>query len=427
MLDIKFIRENEEIVRAAIAKRRYDFNLGRLLEADEARRGLLQEVENLRAEQNKGSVSFDEAQLASLRLLKEKLQKKEAELKKTEEEFEELMLQVPNIPDPTVPEGKSEEDNVEIRRWAPTPEGRGPDWNVGRDKIPIFSFKIKDHFTLMQKLGLADTERGAKVSGFRGYFLKNDGALLSFALWRFALDYMLQKGFTPFIAPALVKENIFVKTGKLPQFREDIYATEDGLFLAPSAEVPMMGYHEGEILSEDELPKKYAAFSPCYRREAGSYGKDTKGLYRLHEFMKVEQIVLCKAEHQESVRWHEELTRYSEEMVQALGLPYRVVASCAGDLPFGFVKMYDIEAWIPSEKRYRETHSSSMVHDFQTRRLKIRYKSQDGKIRFAHSLNNTAIATPRILQSLLENHQKEDGSVEIPEALRKYIGKDVIA
>lgn len=412
MLDIKFIRENEEIVRAAIAKRHYNFDLGRLLKVDEARRGLLQEVETLRAEQNKGSVSFDEAQLASLRVLKEKLQKKEAELKKADEEFEELMLQIPNIPDPTVPEGKSDEDNVEIRRWG---EPRR------------FDFKIKDHFTLMQKLGLVDTERGAKVSGFRGYFLKNDGALLSFALWRFALDYMIGKDFTPFIAPALVKENIFVETGKLPQFREDIYETEDGLFLAPSAEVPMMGYHEGEILSEDELPKKYAAFSPCYRREAGSYGKDTKGLYRLHEFMKVEQIVLCKAEHQESVRWHEELTRYSEEMLQLLKLPYRAVISSAGDLPFGFVKMYDLEAWLPSENRYRETHSSSMVHDFQTRRLKIRYKSSDGKIRFAHSLNNTAIATPRLLQSLLENHQREDGSVEIPEALRKYMGKDVIA
>ena len=246
------------------------------------------------------------------------------------------------------------------------------------------------------------------------------------ALWQFAFDYLIKKGFTPFIAPSLVKENIFVETGKLPLFREDLYATDDNLFLVPSAEIPMMGYHENEILQEEELPKKYVAFSPCYRREAGSYGKDEKGIYRVHEFMKVELIILCKAEHQESVKWHEEVTRYSEEMLVALGLPCRVVINCVGDLPFGFVKMYDIEAWIPSEKRYRESHSSSIVHDFQTRRLKIRYKSHDGKIRFAHSLNNTAIATPRILQSILENHQKENGSVEIPEVLRKYIGKDVI-
>jgi len=223
------------------------------------------------------------------------------------------------------------------------------------------------------------------------------------------------------------KENIFIETGKLPLFREDLYASNDNLFLVPTAEVSMMGYHENEILTEEELPKKYVAFSPSYRREAGSYGKDEKGIYRVHEFMKVEQVILCKAEHQESVKWHEELTKYSEEILQALALPYRVVINCAGDLPFGFVKMYDIETWIPSEKRYRESHSSSIVHDFQTRRLKIRYKAPDGKIRFAHSLNNTAIATPRILQSILENYQKEDGSVLIPEVLRKYIGKDVIA
>ncbi|MEK7085235.1 MAG: serine--tRNA ligase, partial [Patescibacteria group bacterium] len=279
---------------------------------------------------------------------------------------------------------------------------------------------------LFASLDLGDFERGAKVSGFRGYFLKNEGVALSFAMWQLAFDHLRQKGFTPFIAPALVKENIFLETGKLPHFREDLYAADDGLFLAPSAEVPMMGYHEGEVLPESELPKKYVAFSPCYRREAGSYGKDTKGLYRLHEFMKVEQIILCKAEHQESVKWHEEITKYAEEMVSMLGLPYRVVINSTGDLPFGFVKMYDIEVWVPSEERYRESHSSSIVHDFQTRRLGIRYKSADGKTSFAHSLNNTAIATPRILQALVENHQQEDGSVKIPSALQKYTGFDVI-
>ena len=349
--------------------------------------------------------------LEDLKQLKDSLQKKEAEFTKIDVEFRRLMLLVPNIPDPVVPEGKSDEDNVEIRR-------------VGETKN--FNFKIRDHHTLLRELDLVDLERGTKISGFRGYFLKNEGALLSMALWQFAFDYLIKKGFTPFIAPSLVKENIFVETGKLPLFREDLYATDDNLFLVPSAEIPMMGYHENEILQEEELPKKYVAFSPCYRREAGSYGKDEKGIYRVHEFMKVELIILCKAEHQESVKWHEEVTRYSEEMLVALGLPCRVVINCVGDLPFGFVKMYDIEAWIPSEKRYRESHSSSIVHDFQTRRLKIRYKSHDGKIRFAHSLNNTAIATPRILQSILENHQKENGSVEIPEVLRKYIGKDVI-
>ena len=411
MLDIKFIRENQDLVLASIVKRHYNFDLDRLLKTDEYRRNLLGEVERLRAEQNKSSKNFLEGDLENLKKLKEALQKKESELKKAEEEFTKLMLLVPNIPDPTVPEGRTEEDNVEIRAWGVKPE---------------FDFKIKDHHTLLRELDLADLERGAKVSGFRGYFLKNEGALLSLALWQFAMEHMIKKGFTPFISPALVKENILIETGKLPIFRDDFYGTGDNLFLSPTAEVPMMGFHEGEILNEEELPKKYVAFSPSYRREAGSYGKDQKGLYRLHEFMKVEQIILCKAEHAESVRWHEELTSYSEEMLQQLEIPYRVVVNAAGDLPFGAVKMYDIESWTPSENRYRETHSSSMMHDFQTRRLGIRYRSADGKIRFAHSLNNTAIATPRILESLLENYQRQDGSVKIPEVLQKYIGKDVI-
>lgn len=411
MLDIKFIRENQDLVLASIVKRHYNFDLDRLLKTDEYRRNLLGEVERLRAEQNKSSKNFLEGDLENLKKLKEALQKKESELKKAEEEFTKLMLLVPNIPDPTVPEGRTEEDNVEIRAWGVKPE---------------FDFKIKDHHTLLRELDLADLERGAKVSGFRGYFLKNEGALLSLALWQFAMEHMIKKGFTPFISPALVKENILIETGKLPIFRDDFYGTEDNLFLSPTAEVPMMGFHEGEMLDEEELPKKYVAFSPSYRREAGSYGKDQKGLYRLHEFMKVEQIILCKAEHAESVRWHEELTSYSEEMLQQLEIPYRVVVNAAGDLPFGAVKMYDIESWTPSENRYRETHSSSMMHDFQTRRLGIRYRSADGKIRFAHSLNNTAIATPRILESLLENYQRQDGSVKIPEVLQKYIGKDVI-
>ena len=405
------IRENPDLIRQSILKRHYNFNLEKLLEIDEARRELIKDVETLREAQNKESGNFSAEKLEDLKQLKENLQKKEAEFAKIDKEFRQLMLLVPNIPDPTVPEGKSDENNVEIRKWM---------------EPKTFNFKIRDHHALSRELDLVDLERGTKVSGFRGYFLKNEGALLSFALWQFAMECMVQKGFTPFIAPALVKENIFIETGKLPLFREDLYASNDNLFLVPTAEVSMMGYHENEILTEEELPKKYVAFSPSYRREAGSYGKDEKGIYRVHEFMKVEQVILCKAEHQESVKWHEELTKYSEEILQALALPYRVVINCAGDLPFGFVKMYDIETWIPSEKRYRESHSSSIVHDFQTRRLKIRYKAPDGKIRFAHSLNNTAIATPRILQSILENYQKEDGSVLIPEVLRKYIGKDVI-
>lgn len=422
MLDIKFIRENHDVIRESLLKRHHNFDLDRLIRVDETYRGFLSDVESLRAEQNKLSENFAKESpekktelLEELKKFKENLQKKEQDLKKAEMELYNLMLQLPNIPDPSVPEGKNEEDNVEIRRW---PEASG--------EPKKFAFKIRDHHELVKILDMADFERGAKVSGFRGYFMKNDGVILSFALWNFSLDFMIKKGFTPYLSPSLVKENIFIETGKLPTFREDLYGADDNLYLSPTAEVPMMGYHENEIFAEDDLPKKYVAFSPCYRREAGSYGKDESGLFRKHEFMKVEQIVLCKAEHQESVKWHEELTGYSEEIVKSLGLPYRVIINSTGDLPFGAVKMYDIETWLPSEKRYRESHSSSIIHDFQTRRLKIRYRSQDGKMRFAHSLNNTAIATPRIFQSLLENHQNEDGSVNIPEPLQKYMGKDVI-
>ena len=418
MLDIKFIRENKEIMKEALRRRHSNFDLERLLGIDKRRRELLQEVERLRADQNKASEDMTKsteqersAALMAMRSLKGILKSKEEELAKLDNEFAVLMLDVPNVPDPSVPEGRSDAENVEIRHSG---------------EVPQFSFTPKNYMELLSGLDLADLERGTKVSGFRGYFLKNEGVALSFAMWQLALNHLQQKGFIPFLTPALVKENIFVETGKLPHFRGDLYAVDDGLFLAPSAEIPMMGYHEGEMLSESELPKKYMAFSPCYRKEAGSYGKDTKGLYRLHEFMKVEQIILCKAEHQESLRWHEEITKYAEEIVQMLELPYHVVINCTGDLPFGFVKMYDIEVWIPSEKRYRESHSSSIVHDFQTRRLGIRYKSADGETHFAHSLNNTAIATPRILQSFLENHQQEDGSVKIPEALRRYTGFDSI-
>ncbi len=237
----------------------------------------------------------------------------------------------------------------------------------------------------------------------------------------------VKKGFVPLIAPSLIREENFKGTGWLPQGKEEIYKTQDDLYLAGTAEVPVMGLHQDEVLEAKELPKKYIAFSPCYRREAGSYGKDTKGIFRLHEFAKVEQVILCKADHEESVRWHEEITKNSEELLQAIGIPYRVVVNCGGDLKLANVKTYDIEAWIPSEKRYRETHSSSYFHDFQTRRLNIRYRDSEGKVRFCHSLNNTAIATPRILISLLENCQREDGAIAVPEVLQKYIGKAVIS
>jgi len=425
MLDIKFITENPDLVREAAKKKRVDFSVDELLKIDEERRAVLREVEEFRAEKN--SVSGDifgikdesekQKKIEEMKGLKEKLAQKENKLKEIEGKWKELMLQAPNIPDLSVPEGESEADNQKIRTWGEIPEFGSPP----RD------FEPKGHIELMEKLNLVDLGRGAKVAGFRGYFLKGDAAILSIALWQLAFDLWVKKGFIPMTAPSLCREENFTGSGWLPQGKEEIYKTQDDLYLAGTAEVPIMGFHKDEILEEKDLPKKYIAFSPCYRREAGSYGKDEKGIFRLHEFAKIEQVVLCKADHEESVRWHEEITRNSEEIMQALGIPYCVVINCGADLGLGQVKKYDIEAWVPSEKRYRETHSSSYFHDFQTRRLNIRYRSNDEKLKFCHSLNNTAVATPRILISLLENNQLKDGSVKVPEVLKKYLGKDVIS
>lgn len=273
---------------------------------------------------------------------------------------------------------------------------------------------------------MADFERGATVSGFRGYFLKNDGTLLSFALWKFCFDFFVKKGFTPMLAPSLVRREALLGTGYLPQGEDDLYKTQDGDFLSGTAEVPVMAYFADRVFSAEELSKKIIAFSPCFRREAGSHGKDTKGLMRVHEFFKCEQVVLCEASHQTSVRLHEEINRNEEEFIEALGIPYQTVANCGGDLGLGQVKKYDINLWVPSENRYREISSASYFHDFQTRRLNIRYKEQGGKQKFAHSLNCTAAPTPRLLISLLENNQRADGSITIPPALVPYVGKNEI-
>ena len=419
MLDIKFIRENKDIIRMAAEKKHIAIDLDRLIAIDEKRRMLIVEVDEMRRQHKEASekvaASEGDTRTALIQEVKEnkdKLSHKEFELRTVEQEFDELMLEVPNVPDLSVPDGTSDKDNQEIKA-------------AGKQRAAKL-----DYLTLMQNLNMVDLERGTKVAGFRGYFLKNDGALLSIALWQFTLDRFSQKGFTPFIAPSLVKRENFVGTGWMgatAKEAEDVYKTQDDLYLAGTAEVAMMGYHADEILSEAELPKKYVALSPCFRREAGSHGKDTKGIFRVHEFYKVEQVVLCRADHQESVRWHEELTQNAEELMKDLNIPYRVVVNCGGDLGLGQVKKYDIEGWLPSEQRYRETHSSSYFHDFQTRRLGIKYRDAEGKIHFAHSLNNTAIATPRFLEVFLENNQAEDGSIHIPVALQRYLGKEILS
>lgn len=418
MLDIKFIRENPDIVKEAVRKKFIDLDVDELLSTDEKRRTLLQDVEEMRARQKQvsdtiPSASEDEKQklVESLKPLKEEIATKEEELRSVMDTWRTLMLAVPNVPDISVPEGKDDGDNKELRTWG---------------EKPAFSFEPKDHIEIMTALSLADFERGTKVHGFRGYFLTGDGARLCFAIWQYALDFFSKKNFTPMIPPAIVrKQNLYV-TGHLPGDTEDYYMTQDDDALSGTAEVPLMGMHAEEILNGEELPKRYLGFSPAYRREAGSHSKDTKGLIRVHEFFKFEQLVLSEASHQMSVELHEELNRNTEEFIESLGIPYRTVLNCTGDLGLGQVKKYDIELWVPKENTYREISSASYFHDFQTRRGNIRYRDKDGKTHYAHSLNATAIPTPRVLVSLIENFQEADGRVRIPEVLRPYMGKDYL-
>ena len=427
MLDIHFIRENAEIIKAGALKKHIEVDIDRLVAVDDERKRIRQELDAKRAEQNRRNNEIRvlkdkerEKVIEQMQHLKAGMAESEERLKKVMEEWQRLMLAVPNIPDMSVPDGAHDTDNIEVKKWpAPSKADGGTPTK--------FDFKPKGHVELMTALGLADFERGAKVAGFRGYFLKGDGALLSYALWHFISDHFAKKGgFVPMLVPSLVRRESFMGTGYLPQSEEDLYKTQDDEYLAGTAEVASMGYHMNETLDVKQFPIKYFSFSPCFRREAGAHGKDTKGLFRVHEFFKFEQVILCEASHEVSVRYHEELTANAEEMLQLLEIPYQVVVNCGGDLGLGQVKKYDIECWMPSEEKYRETHSSSYFHDFQTRRLNIRYRDENGEMKFAHSLNNTALATPRFLSIIIENYQQADGTIKVPEALSQYVGKSVI-
>lgn len=419
MLDIKFIRENADIVKMAATKKKIKVDIDRLLKVDDERREIMQRLEGKRAEQKKVSdnipntpdVAYRQKLIADMQTLKAEIQTEEDALKPVLEEWQKLMLQVPNIPDMTVPDGDSDADNEEIKTWGEKTE---------------FSFEAKDHVELMLKHNMVDFERGGKVHGFRGYYLLGDGARLSWAIWNYANDFFQQKGFVPVLPPAVVRKSNLYGTGHLPNEADDVYRTQDEDYLIGTSEVSVMGYFADEIVDKEQFPIKFLGFSPCFRREAGSHGKDTRGLIRVHEFYKLEQVVLCEASHEESVRLHEWINRNTEEFIESLGIPYHTVVNCGGDLGQGQVKKYDIELWVPGEKTYREISSASYFHDFQTRRFNIRYRDADGKIRYAHSLNCTAIPTPRILVSLIENFQQADGSIHIPPVLRQYFGKEQI-
>lgn len=414
MLDLRFIRENPEIVKAACRRKRIDADIDRLLELDRTARELKTAFDEKKAEQNRrnkelGKLSAEaRAQaLTELKGLSEEVKALETRQRVAEEALRPLLLVVPNIPDEAVPSGKDDTENVEVRR-------------VGTPRT--FDFPIKDHVDLGLSLDLLDIERATRIAGSRTYFLKNEGALLELAVLRLALDLMVARGFTPMLVPNLVRSEAMEGTAYLPGGEDQAYRTVSDDWLIGTAEVPVTAYRMGEILEDSELPLKMVGLSNCYRREAGTYGKDTRGLYRIHQFQKVEQVVICRADEAESKRWHAEILKNSEDVLQALGQPYRVVNVCDGDLGRPQVQKFDIETWMPSRKGYGETHSASRFHDFQARRLNLRYRDADGKVRFCHTLNNTVIASPRVLIPILENGQQADGSVIIPECLRPYLG-----
>lgn len=409
MLSIDFIRENKKLVEESAKNKNRLVDVDSLLKKDEEKRFLDTKLQKLREERNKlAKTLVTEETKEKGRQLKLEIKDLEARIEILEKEIYVLLSHVPNVPFPEVPIGKDSNDNKEVKRWG---------------EIPKFSFIPKTHIELGKELDIVDFERGSKVSGFRGYFLKNGLALLHMAVMMYAFNKLVQKGYTPFVAPAVVKGYTLFGSGQFPWGEQDVYKLNDeDAYLAGTAEQPVTSYHSNEVLLEGELPKKYVAFSPCYRKEAGAYGKDTRGMYRLHEFWKVEQVIISTNDQDKARELHEELLNNSEGLLQDLKLPYRVLLMCTGDMGEPQVKKYDIETWMPSRKAYGETMSNSIMGDFQTRRLNIRYQKKDGTKEFCYSLNNTAIASPRILIAILENYQQKDGSISVPKVLQKYIG-----
>ncbi|WP_028988448.1 serine--tRNA ligase [Thermicanus aegyptius] len=419
MLDISFIRENVDLIKETARNKGVDVDVDRLVLVDGRRRELIQSVERLQQERNANSKLVKSAKgeekdrlIERTKGINQQIKELEAELEKVMTEYQELMLRVPNPPTPDTPVGEDDSDNVEVKR-------------VGEP--PQFPFTPRNHVELMEMHRMVDIERGVKVAGSRSYYLINDGALLHRAVIQFALDQLGKKGFTPMVVPVLVNEMALVGTGYFPLGAEQTYHVEkEDKYLVGTAEVSLASYHYGEILTEGELPKRYAGVSDCFRREVGSAGRDVFGLYRVHQFSKVEQVIICRNDEEESKRLHYELLQNAEEILQGLELPYRVVQVCTGDMGQGQIRKHDIETWMPSRGNYGETHSCSTFHDFQARRLKLRYREDNGELKYCHTLNNTAIASPRILIALLENHQTEDGRIRIPEALQPYMGKEFI-
>ena len=401
MLDIKFIRDNPDKVKEGLAKKQVKIDLDRLLALDEARRGSLQKIESLRAEQNK----LGKEDIVKARGIKAEIKSLEPELANTEKELNSLMRQIPNLPQDDVPVGKDEKDNVVLRE-------------VGSK--PKFDFEPKDYMTIAEKLDLIDVKRAAKVSGTRFGYLKGEVALLELALINLAFEVLSKEGFVPIIPPVMIKPEMMEAMGYIdtPEDRAERYfLKENDLVLVGTSEQSIGPMRKDDILEEKKLPKRYVAFSSCFREEAGAYGKDTKGILRVHQFDKVEMFSICQPE--KSREEHQFLLKMEEKLMKSLDLPYRVVQLCTGDLARPSASTIDIETWMPGQGEYRETHSTSNCTDFQARRLNIRYRSKKG-LEFVHTLNGTAFAIGRMLISIIENCQQKDGSVKVPKALQKY-------
>jgi seryl-tRNA synthetase len=410
MLDIQLIRDNPEKVQKGITDKGFDASLvDKVLELDEKRRKLIVETEELRAKRNQ--IASEGKASDEGKKIKEDLKEKEPELKKVEEEYREILFQIPNLPLASVPFGKNDKDNVEVKKWG---------------KPKKFDFEPKDHLEIGKNLGILDFETGAKVTGSQFYYLYGDGARLELALVQYAFELLSKEGFQPVITPDLVKSRYYLGTGYMPKGNEaQTYEIEgEDLGLIATAEVTLAGKHADEVIPEEELPLKYIGYSHCFRKEAGAYGKYSKGLYRVHEFTKAEMFIYCTPE--ESDNMHRHILEMEEKIYQSLGLPYRILEMCTGDLGAMAAKKYDVEAWMPSRKEYGEVTSTSNCTDYQARNLNIKFKRKTGEVEYAHMLNGTAIATSRTPLAILENYQNADGSITIPDVLQKWMGKEKI-
>ncbi|MDO8486285.1 MAG: serine--tRNA ligase [Candidatus Staskawiczbacteria bacterium] len=403
MLDIKFIRENPDKVKRSCENKNTKCDIDGILAFDIKRRELIAKSENLKAQQNKlGKDNIQEA-----KKLKEEFKELEPELKSIEEEIYNLMLKIPNIPFDDVPVGKDDSENVVLRK-------------VG--KIPEFKFQSKDYLQIGEKLDIIDIERSAKVSGTRFCYLKGNLVLMEFAIVKLVMDLLIKKGFIPVIPPIILKGEMAMGTGyfEAADKEEAYYLPQDNMFLVGTSEQSLVAMHAGEVFEEKNLPKRYIGFSTCFRREAGSYGKDTRGILRVHQFDKLEMVSFCKPE--DSIKEHKLILSLEEELMKSLKLPYQAMNICTGDLGRPVAAKYDIETWIPSEKKYRETHSTSNCTDYQARHLNIKYKDKSGKLNYVHTLNGTAFAIGRILITIIENYQQKDGRIKVPAVLQKYTG-----